>query len=30
MLILKSAVNNGKSVLQNCWIFMWHVKCLEP
>jgi len=24
------AVSNVKSVLQYCWIFMCHVKCLEP
>jgi len=29
-LIPKCAVSKVKSVLQYCWIFMHHVKCLEP
>ena len=29
-LIPKCAVSKVKSVLQYCWIFMCHVKCLEP
>ena len=29
-LIPKSAFSNGKWVLQYCWIYIRHVKCLEP